>query len=76
VEIRLEAPRVPVSINARPWAEVELDGVAIGQTPMANLSLTVGSHELLFRHPQLGEKRQRIIVAAKGSNRFAMDLTR
>ena len=74
--IRVEPPKVSVSVNARPWAEVMVDGTAIGQTPIANLLVTVGPHEIVFRHPQLAERRQTIMVTAKGPNRVAADLTR
>ena len=74
--IRLDPPKVAISVNARPWAEVLLDGASVGETPIANLLVTVGSHELAFRHPQLAEHRQTIVVTAKGPNRIAADLTK
>jgi hypothetical protein len=74
--LRVEPPKVSVSVNARPWAEVLLDGTSIGQTPIANLLVTVGPHEMVFRHPQLAERRQTVMVTAKGPNRVAADLTR
>ncbi|MEO8256081.1 MAG: PEGA domain-containing protein [Acidobacteriota bacterium] len=73
--IRVEAPKASVSVNARPWADIVLDGTAVGQTPIANLSVGVGSHEMVFRHPQLGERKQTITVSVKGPNRIAVDLT-
>ena len=63
-------------MNARPWAEVMVDGTSIGQTPIANLQVGVGPHELVFRHPQLGERKQTVVVTAKGPNRIAMDFTK
>jgi len=74
--IRLDPPRVAISVNARPWAEILLDGTNIGQTPIANVLVTVGSHELVFKHPQLAERKQTIVVTAKGPNRIAADLTK
>ena len=74
--LRIDPPKVSVSVNARPWAELVLDGVGIGQTPLANVQITVGTHEMLFRHPQLGERKQTIVVNAKGPNRIAADLTK
>ena len=74
--IRVEPPKVSVSVNARPWAEIVLDGNNVGQTPLANLLVTVGPHEMVFRHPQLGERKQTIVVNAKGPNRIAADLTK
>jgi PEGA domain-containing protein len=74
--LRIEPPHVSVSVNARPWADVLLDGANIGQTPIANLLVTVGSHELVFRNPQLGERKQTVLVTAGGPNRIATDLTK
>ena len=66
--------------SADPLAEDFAGGggpaVAVGQTPLANLSLTLGTHEIVFRHPDLGERKQTIVVTAKGPNRIAVDLTR
>ena len=63
-------------MNARPWAEIVLDGNSVGQTPIANLLVSVGPHEMVFRHPQLGERKQTVVVTAKGPNRIAADLTK
>ena len=74
--IRVEAPKASVSVNARPWADILLDGENVGQTPIANLPVTIGSHEIVFRHPQLGERKQTVSVSVKGPNRIAVDLTK
>ena len=76
VSIRVDAPKASVSVNARPWAEIIVDGANVGQTPIANIQITVGTHEMVFRHPQLGERRETIVVTAKGPNRIAADLTK
>jgi hypothetical protein len=73
--IKIDA-RGALSINARPWAEVTLDGKPVGQTPIANLNVSLGSHQLVFRHPDLGERQQTVTVTAKAPNRVAVDLTR
>jgi hypothetical protein len=74
--LRIEAPTVPVSANARPWADVIVDGTLVGQTPMANLPMAIGTHDVVFRHPQLGERRQTVVVTSNGPNRMAVDLTK
>jgi hypothetical protein len=76
VSLRVDPPKASVSVNARPWADIVLDGTSIGQTPIANLSVTVGSHEMLFRHPQYGERKEAVMVTAKGPNRIAVDFTK
>ena len=73
--VKIDA-RASVSANARPWADVVVDGRSVGQTPIANLSLTLGSHLFVFRHPDLGERQQTVVVTASGPNRIAVDLTK
>ncbi len=64
--VNIAVPNGRVSINAAPWAEVDIDGTPAGETPLANLSLPIGTHEITFRHPQLGTKKQTIVVKADG----------
>jgi len=67
-------PNGSLSVNALPWATVSLDGKEIGTTPIANLDVPLGSHELVFRHPQLGERKQTVVVTAKAPVRIVQDL--
>jgi len=74
--LRVDPPQVSVSVNARPWAEILVDGASVGQTPIANLLVPVGSHDVVFRNPQHGDRRQTVIVTANGPNRITADLTK
>jgi hypothetical protein len=74
--ISIVPPTGTLSINAQPWADVSIDGVEAGQTPIANLRIAVGTHELMFRHPRFGERRQSVVVRVTGPNRLAVDLTK
>jgi hypothetical protein len=76
VTLRVDPPKAAVSVNARPWADVTFDGNSLGQTPIANLLMTIGSHDVVFRHPQFGERRQTVVVTSTGPNRIAVDLTK
>jgi hypothetical protein len=76
VRVDVDPPRARVNINARPWADVSIDGTAVGQTPLANLNLPIGSHQITFRHPQFGERTDRFTVAANRENRVAVDFTK
>jgi serine/threonine-protein kinase len=69
--LNISVPSGRVSINAVPWAEVLIDGTPAGQTPLANLSLPIGTHEVVFRHPQFGERKQTITVKADGLTRVS-----
>ncbi len=66
-------PAGVLSINAAPWANVWVDGAEIGTTPLANVPLTIGTHEIVWRHPQLGERRRTIAITAKTPTRIGMD---
>ena len=59
-----------------PWAEVLVDGRVLGETPLANLQLPIGVHQLVFRHPDLGERAQTVTVRLDGPNRVTADLRR
>lgn len=72
--VSLTIPRVAMNINALPWAEVFIDGTRIGDTPLANVQQTIGDHEIVFRHPQFGEKRQMTRVTPRGSLRISVDM--
>ena len=69
--LKIGIPNGRVSINAMPWADVTIDGNAAGQTPIANLSLPIGKHEVVFRHPQFGEQRQTVVVKTEGLTRVS-----
>ena len=72
--VTLNVPRAPLSINAVPWAEVWIDGVRVGETPIGNHMVTLGNHEILLRHPQFGERRQVATVGLKSPARVSVDL--
>jgi hypothetical protein len=64
--VTIAVPNGRVSINAVPWADVWVDGKPAGQTPIANLSLSIGQHEVVFRNPQFPDQRQTAVVKAEG----------
>jgi hypothetical protein len=67
-------PNGTVSLNALPWAEVYVDGNHVGQTPLGNVTLPIGTHEVVFRHPDLGERKEAITVTATAPARLGVDL--
>ena len=72
--LKIDSPRVAVNVNAIPWAEVWVDNQRIGETPIGNLQQTIGSHEFVFRHPELGERRMIVMITMKEPVRISMDL--
>jgi hypothetical protein len=75
VSLDVPMPSGKLSISALPWAEVSVDGRSIGQTPIGNLSVSVGTHEVVWRHPEHGERRQMVFVGSEPA-RLGVDWTR
>jgi hypothetical protein len=76
VRMTVTMPDGRVSINAVPWAQVLINGNSVGDTPLANLSLPAGEHQITFRHPQLGEQTQRVMVKSGALTRVSATLAR
>jgi serine/threonine protein kinase len=72
--VTLDLPNGVVNLNASPWAEVWIDGQRVGETPIGNLGVPIGPHEVVFRHPQFGEKRHAISVTLGGPVRLSVDM--
>ena len=51
-----------------------IDGERIGETPIGNVTLPIGPHEIVFRHPDLGEKRHAVTVTMLSAARVSVDL--
>jgi serine/threonine-protein kinase len=75
-DLAIALPMGKLSINAVPWADVSIDGRAAGTTPLGNLSVPVGTHEIVFRNPQLGERRQTVTVKSQTPTRIGVDLSK
>jgi serine/threonine-protein kinase len=72
--VPVAVPDGTVSLNAQPWADVTLDGRPLGTTPLANIVVPIGSHEIVFSHPQFGERKRSVTVTASTPVRIGMDL--
>ena len=72
--VRVEFPNGTIAINAIPWAEVWIDGNKVGETPIGNLPVAIGPHEIVFRHPELGEQRHAITVTLSNPARLSVDM--
>jgi hypothetical protein len=76
VSLTVQPPDGRVSINALPWAQVWIDGAPVGETPLANLSVPAGEREITFRHPQLGERRETLLVKSGTETRVSATFDR
>jgi hypothetical protein len=71
---KVDLPNSTLSLNAQPWAEVFVDGERVGETPIGNLPRRIGTHEIVFRHPELGERRETVVIAVGKPARVGVDL--
>jgi hypothetical protein len=69
-------PMGEMNLNAVPWAEVWIDGQKAGDTPLARLQIPLGTHEILFKHPQHGERRLTVTVTATAPVASTVDFTK
>jgi hypothetical protein len=72
--VALDLPMGVVNLNAAPWAEVWIDGKRVGETPIGNLAVSIGPHEVVFKHPQFGEKHHPISVTLGTPVRLSVDM--
>jgi hypothetical protein len=72
--LAIPLPRGTINVNATPWAQVWLDGQPLGETPIGNVSWTIGTHDLLLRHPELGERRVTATITTGDPARVAVDM--
>ena len=73
-KVKPDWPQGTIAINATPWANVTLDGRDLGETPVGNTTVPIGTHEVVFRHPQLGEQRVTATVTASTPARLSVDM--
>lgn len=76
IDVPVTLPNGSLSISAVPWADVWLDGQPIGQTPLGHVAVPIGEHEVVWRHPQLGERRQKVRVTTHTATRVGVDFGR
>jgi hypothetical protein len=72
--VTVEAPTGVLNVNAVPWAEVWIDNQRVGETPIGNVQARIGTREVVFRHPEFGERRTTVLVTLKGPARVSMDM--
>jgi hypothetical protein len=70
----LPSPALPaepalLNVNATPWAEVWIDGVSRGTTPLFGTSLAPGRHDLRFVNAPLGVERETTVTLTPGERR-------
>jgi serine/threonine-protein kinase len=60
-------------VLAAPWADVTVDGRAVGMTPLARLRLAAGSHAVILSHPQYQPYTRRVDVRGGETTTIHLD---
>jgi hypothetical protein len=68
-------PKGRASFNASPWAEVWVEGKKIGDTPLT-YELPLGVHNIVFKHPDFGERKQTATVRATDTAPVSVDFNK
>ncbi|NOY89640.1 MAG: hypothetical protein GXP55_00425, partial [Deltaproteobacteria bacterium] len=55
-----------LTVTATPWANVRLDGRALGTTPLRSRRVSAGGHTLTFDNPPLGRRGRRRLRLSPG----------
>jgi hypothetical protein len=71
--LTVDRPNGILHVNARPWADVWIDGRRVGETPLGNIAIPIGDHEVVFRHPGQPEKLTTVTVGARSATRVTME---
>ena len=53
-------------VGSSPWCNVTVDGRRVGQTPIAGISVSAGSHTVSCVNPELGLRAQRRVQVSAG----------
>jgi serine/threonine-protein kinase len=62
-------------IEVVPWAQVWLDGRALGTTPLHPEQVEAGEHTVRVEHPELGSRKETFLVAAGEARVVSFNLT-
>ena len=70
--VPLELPTGMANVDADLTAEVFVDGEKAGETPLSSLTLPLGPHEIVLRHPKYGELRYSVRVTLAAPVRLSV----
>jgi len=70
--LSMEEAKGTLQVQAPDGTEVFIDGESAGVMPLGDLSVTVGTHVVVFRHPQQGERRVTVAVSMNAPVRAQM----
>jgi hypothetical protein len=76
VPVNVQSAQGTLRITAPEGAEVFIDGQRVGQTPLTEQHVPLGTREIVIRHPQLGEKRITATVTSSAPAEVNVDFAK
>lgn len=73
--VSITLPKTTITVTAVPGAAVSIDGTPVGQTPLVDLPVELGTREIVLNNPVYGERRLTITATVKPV-RVDVDLTK
>jgi eukaryotic-like serine/threonine-protein kinase len=67
-------PAGSLLVVVTPWADVSIDSVLVGQTPLARIPVAAGPHSILLVHPDYQPYPRRVTIHAGETYRLVVDL--
>jgi serine/threonine-protein kinase len=71
-EPKAESGNGTLSVNSIPPSAVLVDGRPVGMTPKGGISVSAGSHSIVFKHPEKGTKSSSVTIKAGESKSVAV----
>ena len=63
-----------LSLDASPSAEVFIGDLRLGQTPLRDVALPAGTHRVVLRHPEVGERSTTLVIREQARTTLAVDM--
>jgi hypothetical protein len=57
-----------------PWADVSVDGIPVGQTPLTRIPLAPGPHSLVLTHPKYQPFTRKFLIQEGATLRLEVNL--
>ncbi len=65
-----------LTVSAKPWARVSVDGAPLGVTPVLKRALAPGTYTVTLTHDTLGAQTHRVRISPGAERRLTVDLSR
>jgi len=75
VAVNIEKTEGTLRIDAPAGAEIFIDGVKVGEAPLGEQTVTIGTHEILVKRPDFGEKKVSATVTSNGPAEVKVEFT-